>query len=48
VEPEKLAVARQQHGKHVSGAMNKLATIEKLLEAAFSIQSVPQLYSKGI
>jgi hypothetical protein len=46
VEQEELAIARQQHGKHVSAAMNKHATTEKLLEAEFSIWSMSRLYSK--
>jgi hypothetical protein len=32
--------------KHVSAAMNQYATIEKLLEAVFSMRSVSGLYSE--
>jgi hypothetical protein len=43
---EQVAVARQQHGNHVSTAMNKHATTEELLEAVFFVWSVLMLYSK--
>jgi hypothetical protein len=46
VEQEEAAVARHWRGKHVSAATNQHATIEELLEAVFSVQSVPGLYSK--
>jgi hypothetical protein len=34
------AVSRQQHGKHISAAMNKHAKIEELMEVVHFIQSV--------
>jgi hypothetical protein len=39
-------VVRQQLTKHVSTASNMHAAIEELLEAAFSVWSVPRLYNK--
>jgi hypothetical protein len=36
--------ARQRHGKHVSAVTNNHATTEDLLEAVFSMLSVPWLY----
>jgi hypothetical protein len=38
---EKIAIARQRHGKHVSAVKNKHATIEELLEA------VPRQYKEN-
>jgi hypothetical protein len=40
VEPEKMAVAGQQLGKHIPTAMNTHATTEELLDMVFSMQSV--------
>jgi hypothetical protein len=37
--------ARQQSGKHFFTAMNQYAIIEELLEAVFSMWSVPMLYN---
>jgi hypothetical protein len=39
-----MAVARERLGKHVPAATGTHATIEELLETAFSMQSVPRLY----
>jgi hypothetical protein len=47
VEPENKAVARQRLRKHVSPATHKQATIGELLEAVFSLRSVPRLYNWG-
>jgi hypothetical protein len=38
-----MAIARQQLSKHITVAMNMHSTIEELLEAVFSMQSVPRL-----
>jgi hypothetical protein len=46
VEQEKAAVARQRRGKHISAATNKHATTDELMEVAFSIPSLPRLYSE--
>jgi hypothetical protein len=46
VEREETATARQQIGKHVVMAVNEHSTTEELLEAVFSTQSLPGLYSK--
>jgi hypothetical protein len=46
MEQAEVAIAKQWHGKHVSTAVNQHATIEELLEAVFSMQSVPRLYSE--
>jgi hypothetical protein len=40
VEPEELAIARQQLGKHISAAMNTHATIEEVLDSVFSVGSM--------
>jgi hypothetical protein len=47
LEIEEAAVARQRRLKQVSSATNKHATTEELLEAVFSIPSLPRLYSDG-
>jgi hypothetical protein len=47
MEQEEMAAARQQHGKHVSVATNRHATIKKLLEAAFSTRSMLRLCNEG-
>jgi hypothetical protein len=36
----------ERSGKHVSAATNQHATKEELLEAVFSIRSVPRIYSE--
>jgi hypothetical protein len=46
VEQEEEAIARQWRCKHVSAATNQHATVEELLEALFSVRSVPTLYSE--
>jgi hypothetical protein len=46
VERIDAAIARQRRGKHVYAATNQQATIEDLLEAAFSMRSMPRLYSE--
>jgi hypothetical protein len=46
VEPEEIAVVRQQLSKHVFLATYKHATMEKLLEVVFSVVSVQSLYSE--
>jgi hypothetical protein len=40
-----MVIARQWHGKHVSAATNTHPTIEELLEAVSSMQSLPQLHA---
>jgi hypothetical protein len=47
VEPEQMAAVRLCLSKHMSAAMDMPATIEELLEAVFSMQSMPRLYSEG-
>jgi hypothetical protein len=47
VESEETAVARKLHGKHISSVTNTHATIEELLEAVFSLRSVPRLYKES-
>jgi hypothetical protein len=39
---KKAAIARRWCGEHISIATNKHATIEELLEAVFSVRSVPR------
>jgi ribosome-interacting GTPase 1 len=46
VEQEEVALVRQRRSKNVSAATNKHATIHKLLEAMFSVRSLPRLYGK--
>jgi hypothetical protein len=41
--PEKIFIARQRHGKHVSEVSNNHATTKELLEVVFSMRSVPRL-----
>jgi hypothetical protein len=48
VQPEETAIARQRHGKHVSVAVDMHATVEELLEAVFSMWSVPRLYNENL
>jgi hypothetical protein len=40
MEPEETVVTRQRLGKHFAAAMNTRATIEKVLDAGFSMWSV--------
>jgi hypothetical protein len=40
VEAEEMAIARQWLDKHVPAVTNTYATIEELLDAVFSMQSV--------
>jgi hypothetical protein len=47
VEEETTATARQRHDKHVSATKNQHATIQELLEASISMQSVQKIYSKA-
>jgi hypothetical protein len=47
VEQVDAVVARQRCGKNLSAAMNEQATVEELLEAVFSMQSVPKPYSEN-
>lgn len=47
MEPEETAAARKRLEKHVSTATNMHATVEELLEAVFSMWSVPRLCSEG-
>jgi hypothetical protein len=47
VEQIDAAIAMQRCGKHISAAVNEYATVEELLEAVFSMQSVPRLYRKN-
>jgi hypothetical protein len=46
VEAKELAIVRQQLGKHTPIATDMHATTE-LLEAVFSLWSVPRLYNEG-
>jgi hypothetical protein len=48
VEPEEINVARQRLDKHLSTATDPHATIEELLEASFSMQSVPSYIARAI
>jgi hypothetical protein len=48
VGQEEAAVARQRCIKHVSTVMSKHAKFDKLLEAVFSMQSLPRQYSKDL
>jgi hypothetical protein len=41
-----VAIARQQHGRHIFPATNKRATIEEFLKAVVSVQSAPRLYNE--
>jgi hypothetical protein len=41
---EKTFAANQRQAKHVSAVTNNHATIKKLLEAVFSMRSLPGLY----
>jgi hypothetical protein len=43
-EPEEISTARQQLSKHVPAATDTYTITEVLLEAVFSMQSVPRLY----
>jgi hypothetical protein len=45
MELEETAVARQLLYRHMSMAMDTHTTMEALLEAVFSMQSVPRLYT---
>jgi hypothetical protein len=42
-----MAVARQRLSKHAPVATNTHVTIEELLEADFSMQSMQRLYNEG-
>jgi hypothetical protein len=46
-DPENTSVAYQWHGKHFSAVANNHAATEELLEAVFSMRSVPRLYKKN-
>jgi hypothetical protein len=46
-EEEKTAVARRQYGKHFSAATETDAAIDELLEAAFSVWSLPRLHKEN-
>jgi hypothetical protein len=41
-----VAIAKQQLGKHAPVGTDMHATIKEPLEAMFSVQSMPRLYSK--
>jgi hypothetical protein len=43
-EQKEMAISRRQHGKYVSAARNKHATIDELLGAMLSMRSVPYVY----
>jgi hypothetical protein len=45
--PRKTSTARQRHSKHVSAVMCNHAKTEELLEAVFSMRSVPRLYKEN-
>jgi hypothetical protein len=47
VEPEETVVARQRLDKHVSAAMDVHTTIDELLEASYSVWSVPRAIRKS-
>jgi ribosome-interacting GTPase 1 len=47
VQQEEAATVRQHHDKYVSTAMNQHATVEELLEAVFSVQSLLRLYNEN-
>jgi hypothetical protein len=42
-EPEEVATTRQWSSKHAPAATDMHAAVEELLEAVFSVQSVPML-----
>jgi hypothetical protein len=44
---EKTSTARQQQGKPISMVTNNHVTRDKLLEAAFSMWSMPRLYKEN-
>jgi hypothetical protein len=46
VEREEAAIARQRRCKHISAANIQHAIVDELLEAVFSVRSVPRLYSE--
>jgi hypothetical protein len=46
VEQIKAAIARQLHGGHISVAIKKHAITEEILEAVFSMWSMPRLQNK--
>jgi hypothetical protein len=46
VERIDAAISRQWNDEHVSAAKNQHATIAELLEAVFSMQSLPRLYGE--
>jgi hypothetical protein len=48
VELEDTSTAGQWLGKHFTGATNRQATIEELLETLFSIGSAPRLYNDDL
>jgi hypothetical protein len=44
---EEMSIARLWHGKNISAPMNNWATITgELLDAVFSMQSMPRLYNR--
>jgi hypothetical protein len=47
VESIKATIAREVNGKSIPTAMHQHATIEELLEALFSMQSVPRLHNEA-
>jgi hypothetical protein len=49
VQPEETAIARQWHTKHMSAATDtRIEWVEELLEAVFSVWSVPRLYNENL
>jgi hypothetical protein len=46
VEFVDVSIARKLKGKHVSVAKDMHGTMEEVLDAVFSVQSVPRLYNK--
>jgi hypothetical protein len=48
VELEKTAVPRQRHVKHAFTATDTQTRIEELLEAVFSLRSVPRLNNENL
>jgi hypothetical protein len=45
--PENTSITRERNSKHVSAVTNNHAKTEELLEAVFSMLSVPRLYKKN-
>jgi hypothetical protein len=46
-DPENTSIAEQRHRKHVSAVTNNYPTPGELMEALFSMRSVPKLCKKN-